>query len=83
MDLPFLTFGHEAAQGLSPAQVATYNVQLLMEEMEDERALRTELAEELTAIWQKRGTGPRTTLDMNFENYHRLPALNVRFRRRD
>jgi hypothetical protein len=79
MDLPFLAFGDEAAQGLTPAQIANYNVQLLMEEMEDERALRNELAEELAAIWQKRGTGPRTTLDMNFENYHRLPALNVRF----
>jgi len=79
MDLPFLAVGDVAAAGLSPAQVTTYNIQLLMEEMQDERALRTELAEELVAIWQKRGTEPRTTLDMNFENYHRLPALNVRF----
>ncbi|RON24484.1 hypothetical protein BK660_02090 [Pseudomonas brassicacearum] len=79
MELGFLAFGDEAAQGLTPAQVATYNVQLLMEEMADERTLRTELAQELTAIWQQRGTGPSTTLDMNFENYHRLPALNVRF----
>ncbi len=78
MDLPFLATGDAAAQGLSPAQIAAYNVQLLMEEMQDERALRTELAEELVAIWQKRG-GPSTTLDMNFENYHRLPTLNVRF----
>jgi hypothetical protein len=78
MDLPFLAVGDVAAQGLNRAQIRTYNFQLLMEEIEDERALRTELAEELVAIWQKRGTGPHTTLDMNFENYHRLPALNVK-----
>ncbi|WP_109784703.1 dermonecrotic toxin domain-containing protein [Pseudomonas sp. OV226] len=79
MDLPFLVAGDEAAQGFSPAQISTYNVQLLMDEMEDERTLRTELSEELVAVWQKRGGSPNTTLDMNFENYHRLPALNVRF----
>jgi hypothetical protein len=79
MDLAFLAVGDVAAQGLNPAQIAAYNVQLLMEEMQDERALRTELAEELMNIWQKRGGSPRATLEMNFENYHRLPTLNVRF----
>ncbi|KQV17870.1 hypothetical protein ASC74_02960 [Pseudomonas sp. Root329] len=78
MDLPFIALGDAAAQGLSPAQIAAYNVQLIMEEMQDERALRTELADELVRIWQKRGGAPRTTLDMTFENYHRLPVLNVR-----
>lgn len=79
MDLPFLAVGDAEAVGLTSAQIAAHNVQLLMDEMQDERALRTELAEELVAIWQKRGGLPRATLDMNFENYHRLPALNVRF----
>jgi hypothetical protein len=78
MDLPFIGLGDAAAQGLNPAQIAAYNVQLIMEEMQDERALRTELADELVRIWQKRGGAPRTTLDMTFENYHRLPVLNVR-----
>ncbi|VVP26594.1 dermonecrotic toxin domain-containing protein [Pseudomonas fluorescens] len=79
IDLPFLVVGDAAAQGLTPAQIAAYNVQLLMDEIQDERALRTELAEELVAIWQKRGSSPSSTLDMNFENYHRMPALNVQF----
>ena len=78
MDLPFIVLGDAAAQGLNPGQIAAYNVQLIMEEMEDERALRTELADELVCIWQKRAGAPRTTLDMTFENYHRLPVLNVR-----
>lgn len=78
LDLPFIALGDAAAQGLNPAQIAAYNVQLIMEEMQDERALRTELANELVSIWQKRAGAPRTTLDMTFENYHRLPVLNVR-----
>jgi len=79
MDLPFLAVGDEEAVGLSPEQIANYNVQLLMDERQDEQALRTELAEELAAIWQKRGGSSHATLDMNFENYHRLPTLNVSF----
>ncbi|MVV47359.1 hypothetical protein EJA72_03685 [Pseudomonas sp. PB120] len=79
MDLPLLAVGDAAAEDLNPAQIAAYNVRLLMEGMRDERALRTELADDLVSIWQKRGESPRTTLDMNFENYHRLPALNVSF----
>jgi hypothetical protein len=79
MGLPFLAVGDAAAANFSPAEIAAYNIQLLMDEREDELALRTELAEELVAIWQKREGSPRTTLDMNFENYHRLPTLNVRF----
>jgi hypothetical protein len=78
MELPFIVLGDAAAEGLNPAQIAAYNVQLIMEEMQDERTLRTELADELVGIWQKRGGAPRTTLDMTFENYHRLPVLNVR-----
>ncbi|WP_223513140.1 dermonecrotic toxin domain-containing protein [Pseudomonas sp. GL-B-19] len=79
MDLPFLVVGDAAAEDLSPAQIAMYNVQLVMDERQDERALRSELAEELVAIWHKRVGALPVTLDMNFENYHRLPALNVNF----
>ncbi|MGL6243135.1 dermonecrotic toxin domain-containing protein [Pseudomonas sp.] len=78
MDLGFLAIGDEAAAGLSNQQIATYNTQLLTEELQDERALRRELADDLIAIWQKRGA-PRSTLDMNYEDYHRLPELNARF----
>ena len=79
MALPFLAVGDAEAVGMSPAQIAAHNIQLLMEERQDEQALRTELAEELVAIWQKRGESSSATLDMNFENYHRLPTLNVSF----
>jgi hypothetical protein len=79
MDLPFLAIGDAEAANMSPAQIAAHNVDLFMDELEDERSLRKELAEELVALWQKRGDAPHATLDMNFENYHRLPTMNVRF----
>ncbi|QVW25785.1 hypothetical protein KJF94_09690 [Pseudomonas hormoni] len=88
MDLPFLLAGDDEAQGMSHAQIAAHNVALLQESLQDERALRTELADELIAIWQKRAPGQGShysgsysagfTMHMNFEDFHRLPALNVR-----
>lgn len=87
-DIPLLAMGDEGAQGMSHAQIAVHNAHVLQAALQQERAVRTELAEELFAIWQKRGPvqdrlyeggqlrGVR--LDMTFEDYHRLPALNVR-----
>ncbi|MHC8386881.1 dermonecrotic toxin domain-containing protein [Pseudomonas sp. MDT2-39-1] len=89
MDIPFVTMGDEEAEGMSHAQIAVHNAHVLQTALEQERGVRTELAEELVAIWQKRGPvqdhlyaqdgqlrGVR--LDLAFEDYHRLPALNVR-----
>jgi hypothetical protein len=88
IDLAFLAAGDDAAAGLSQAQIEAYNVALVQSEIQNERAIRIELAEELVAIWQKRGpqqnivySGQQVQgvrLDMAFEDYHRLPALNVR-----
>jgi hypothetical protein len=88
MDIPFVAMGDEEAEGMSHAQIAVHNAHVLQTALEQERGVRTELAEELVAIWQKRGSqqdhvyadgqlrGVR--LDLTFEDYHRLPALNVR-----
>lgn len=88
IDLPFLAAGDVAAAGMSPAQIEAYNVALLQSEIQNERTIRIELAEELVSIWQKRGpqqnvvySSPQVQgvrLEMAFEDYHRLPALNVR-----
>ncbi|MGF0238493.1 dermonecrotic toxin domain-containing protein [Rhodococcus sp. IEGM1300] len=78
MDIAYLRAGDEAAQGLSETQINAYNVELLQSEMHYERVIRTELAVELVAIWQKRGGLSDVKLDMDFEDYHRLPVLNVK-----
>lgn len=88
MGVPQLTAGDPEAAGLSAAQIQAHNVQLMLTEMHYERVTRQELAEELVAIWQKReprqdlllaGENVRgVRLDLDFEDYHRLPALNVR-----
>ena len=88
IELPLLVMGDEAAAGMSHAQIAVHNAHVLQAGLNEERAIRTELAVELVAIWQKRGpplnrlySGEQlrgVRLDLNFENYHRLPALNVR-----
>lgn len=89
MDIPFVALGDEEAEGMSPAQIAVHNAHLVHAALQQERGVRTELAEELVAIWQKRGPlqdrvfadgqlrGVR--LDLAFEDYHRLPTLNARF----
>lgn len=88
MDLPFLLADDADAQGMSHAQIAAHNVALLQDSLQDERALRTELADEIIAIWQKRAPGQGShysgshaagfKMDMDFEDFHRLPVLNVR-----
>ena len=89
MDLDFLTLNDPGAAGLNAAQIEAYNVQLGQIEIQSERAVRNELAEQLVDIWQQRGpqqdlllAGDQVRgvkLDLDFENYHRLPNLNVRF----
>jgi Leucine-rich repeat (LRR) protein len=88
MDIPFVAMGDDEAEGMNHAQIAVHNAHLLQTALDQERGVRTELAQELVAIWQKRGSlqdhvyadgqlrGVR--LDLTFEDYHRLPALNVR-----
>ncbi|MHC8343907.1 dermonecrotic toxin domain-containing protein [Pseudomonas sp. RT6P73] len=89
MDIPLVAMGDEEAEGMNHAQIAVHNAHVLHEALQQEQGVRTELAEELVAIWQKRGPlqnhvyaedgqlrGVR--LDLTFENFHRLPALTVR-----
>ncbi|MFJ7281797.1 dermonecrotic toxin domain-containing protein [Pseudomonas sp. NPDC099000] len=88
MDIPIVAMGDEEAEGMNPAQIAVHNAHVLHAALQQERGVRTELAEELVAIWQKRGPlqdriyvdgelrGVR--LDLAFEAFHRLPTLNAR-----
>jgi hypothetical protein len=88
MGVPQLVAGDPQAAGLNAVQIQAHNVQLMLTQMHYERVTRQELAEELVAIWQQRGPqqdlllagehvrGVR--LDLDFEDYHRLPVLNVR-----
>ncbi|VVO81149.1 hypothetical protein PS870_01806 [Pseudomonas fluorescens] len=88
MDVPFVAMGDEEAEGMNPAQIAVHNAHVLHTALQQERGVRTELAVELVAIWQKRGPlqdrvyvdgqlrGVR--LDLTFEDFHRLPTLNAR-----
>ncbi|QAY86412.1 dermonecrotic toxin domain-containing protein [Pseudomonas arsenicoxydans] len=88
MGVPQLAAGDPEAAGLNAVQLQAHNVQLTLTHMHYERVTRQELAEELVAIWQQRGpqqhlllTGEHVRgvrLDLDFEDYHRLPALNVR-----
>ncbi|MHC8400691.1 leucine-rich repeat domain-containing protein [Pseudomonas sp. MDT1-17] len=89
MDLDFLALGEEDAAGMNAQQVAVHNVEVLQHAINYERQTRNELADELIAIWQKRSahTGRVLSgegvagykLDLDFEDYHRLPVMNVRF----
>lgn len=89
MDLEFLALGDEDAAGMNAQQVAAHNVEMLQHVIDYERQTRNELADELIAIWQKRlahtdrvlsGEGVAGyKLDLDFEEYHRLPVMNVRF----
>lgn len=88
MDLDFLQAGDAEAQGMTPAQIEAHNLELFQETVHYERDTRSELADELIAIWQKRAaqeqahySGGHLTgfkMDLDFEDFHRLPALNVR-----
>ncbi|MNM49273.1 Dermonecrotic toxin [compost metagenome] len=89
MDVDFLAVDDDDAAGMSPEQVAAHNVELLQTVIGYERETRIELGDELMGIWQKcppqinRVMSGETfsgyRLDMGFEDYHRLPTMNVRF----
>jgi hypothetical protein len=89
MDLDFLAVGDEGAAGMTPQQVAAHNAEMLEHVIEYERETRRELADELMLLWQKcppegnkvmsEGVFAGYRLDLGFEDYHRLPVMNVRF----
>lgn len=88
MDIPLLQADDPEAVGLNHAQLEEHNAGLIEETLQHERQTRSELADELIAIWQKRApqqgahySGNHTvgfTMNMEHEDFHRLPALNVR-----
>jgi len=89
MEVPVLHADEPAAQGMNARQIAIHNADQVQTVMDVEHDTRTELAVELVAIWQKRplqgnrvyanGRLSGYRMDMTFEEYHRLPVLNVRF----
>lgn len=89
MEVDFLSAGDPEALGMTAAQIARENLGRLEAVMAYERKTRAELADELIAIFQKRApqdnshyTGNHVdgfAMDMHNEDFHRLPALNVRF----
>jgi hypothetical protein len=89
MEVDFLAVDDDDAAGMSPEQVAAHNVELLQTVIGFERETRIELGDELMGIWQKcppqinRVMSGETfsgyRLDLGFEDYHRLPTMNVRF----
>lgn len=89
MDIEFLALGDEEAEGMSQEQIRQHNITLLQDAIKDQKVMRRELAAELIALWQKR---PPTyslindgetlmgyRLDLDFEEFHRLPVMSVRF----
>lgn len=88
MAVPILNMGHPAAAGMNQAQLAAHNAGLVQEAMEYEMESRVELANELISIWQKRLPQQDSryagnhvtgfTMDLQHEDFHRLPAINVR-----
>jgi Leucine-rich repeat (LRR) protein len=94
MDIPFLGADAQGraqahAQGLTDEQIENHNAQLLLDTMNYERESRIELADDLQAIWQRRALNDLRVysgeelvgykLHMGFEDYHRLPVINIRF----
>ncbi|WP_207265697.1 dermonecrotic toxin domain-containing protein [Pseudomonas sp. GW101-3H06] len=89
MDIDFLNAEGPEAQGMTAMQIEQENLRRLEEVIAYERETRAELAEELIAILQKRVPQGNShysgnhvdgfAMDMHNEDFHRLPALNVRF----
>lgn len=88
MGVPLLNAGDPEAAGMNAAQLAAHNAELIQEAMTHEVNTRMELADELISVWRKRPpqqnsrySGNHTvgfTMNLDHENFHRLPALNVR-----
>nr|WP_180205436.1 DUF6543 domain-containing protein [Pseudomonas sp. SbOxS1]NYU05534.1 hypothetical protein [Pseudomonas sp. SbOxS1] len=89
MGVPLLNIGDPGAAGMAPAQLAAHNAGLIQAAMAFERQSRVELAGELISIWRKRlpqqdsryagNHAVGFTMDLQHEQFHRLPALSVRF----
>jgi Leucine-rich repeat (LRR) protein len=89
MDIPFLNEADNEAQGLTEEQIEEHNDDMIQHTMHYERETRTELADELIALWRKRAPQDQRVysgeqlvgfkLDMAGEDYHRLPVMNIRF----
>ncbi|CAN7423753.1 leucine-rich repeat domain-containing protein [Pseudomonas sp. GL-B-26] len=89
MDIPFLNEADNEAQGLTDEQIEEHNADMVRNTMHYERETRTELADELIALWQKRASQDQRVysggqlvgfkLDLAGEDYHRLPVMNIRF----
>ncbi|KPN90988.1 dermonecrotic toxin domain-containing protein [Pseudomonas nunensis] len=88
MDIDLLEAGEEDAEGLSLEEIEEENDGRINDAIEYERRTRIELSNELQALWQRRGnTGSRVyfegqfvgfRLDLDFEQLHCLPAMNVK-----
>lgn len=89
MDIDFLQMGDPGTEGLTHLQIGMHNAELLQDTMAYEREIRGELGDELIAILQKRAPQQNSkysgdhvvgfTINMGYEDFHRLPALNARF----
>ncbi|MBC8998554.1 hypothetical protein IAI51_18645 [Pseudomonas sp. N40(2020)] len=89
MDIDFMLAGDEDAAQMTAGQIEQYKVALLQHALEYERGCRRELTDELIAIWQKRPPQANHLyegevllgykLDLEFEDFHRLPQINGRF----
>ncbi|MEB2514535.1 NEL-type E3 ubiquitin ligase domain-containing protein [Pseudomonas sp. YuFO20] len=89
MDIDFLDADDDGAEGLADEEIEEHNEELVQNAINYERETRIELADELKDIWQRRAKDDLRVyegaelvgfrLHMGFENYHRLPVLNIRF----
>lgn len=88
MGVPLLNAGDPEAAGMNAAQLLAHNAELIQEAMTHEVNTRMELADELISVWRKRPPQPHSrysgnhtvgfTMNLDHENFHRLPAFNVR-----
>ncbi|WP_053160901.1 dermonecrotic toxin domain-containing protein [Pseudomonas sp. P1.8] len=89
MEVAFLQMGDPGTEGLDHTQLAAQNARTLQDAMRQEAATRNDLADELIDIWKKRSPQQQShysgnhvdgfVMNLSHEDYHRLPALNVRF----
>ncbi|MGE8148079.1 dermonecrotic toxin domain-containing protein [Pseudomonas frederiksbergensis] len=87
MDIDLLEANDPETAGLSAEQIEAENDARIADAIRYERQTRMELASELDLLWQQRGDASRRVynngefvgfrLEMDFEHFHSLPALNV------